>query len=130
MELVAATLAVVEAAGALGRVVFSSFDESLLVEMRRESPRAALAVLWTEPAIHDALRLAERVSARTLHVRKDVVRAATVAQAAAAGVEVRAWTVNDPVDSQRLADAGVAGIFTDFPERFLHTFTTSSQPNG
>ncbi len=126
-SLVDATLAVVAAAGALDRVVFSSFDGSLLVELHARCPRAALAVLWTEPAILDALRLAERVSARTLHIRKDAVRGEVIAQAAAAGVEVRAWTVNDPIDSKRLVEAGATGIFTDFPERFLHTDTPGSQ---
>jgi glycerophosphoryl diester phosphodiesterase len=64
--------------------------------------------------------LAQRVGARTLHVRKDVVTRGLVETAGAAGLAVLAWTVNDLGESRRLDAAGVDGIFTDFPERFLH----------
>jgi glycerophosphoryl diester phosphodiesterase len=30
------------------------------------------------------------------------------------------WTVNAPAEFTRLVAAGAAGIFTDYPERFLH----------
>jgi glycerophosphoryl diester phosphodiesterase len=121
--------AVVEAAGATGRVVFSSFDPGALDRLRRHAPGAALAVLWDdasaggsdEASMGAAVRWAERVGARALHVRKDCVTPAAMAVARAAGLPVRAWTVNDPADSTRLAAAGVEGIFTDYPERFLHT---------
>jgi glycerophosphoryl diester phosphodiesterase len=121
--------AVVEAEGATGRVVFSSFDPGALGRLRRHAPGATLAVLWDqapgggsgEVSMAAAVRLAERVGARALHVRKDCVTPAAMAVAHAAGLPVRAWTVNDPTDSTRLASAGVEGIFTDFPERFLHS---------
>jgi glycerophosphoryl diester phosphodiesterase len=67
------------------------------------------------------LRLAERVGARALHLRKDAVDGATMRAAAGAGLPVRAWTVNDPGETAHLVDLGVDGIFTDFPERFLHS---------
>jgi glycerophosphoryl diester phosphodiesterase len=116
----ARTLAVVERAEALGRVVFSSFEPESLVRLRACSPHAEVAVLWQRPRLAAALRLAERVGARALHVRKDAVSAAGVREAAAAGLTVRAWTVNDPGDFRRLAECGVSGVFTDLPERFLH----------
>jgi glycerophosphoryl diester phosphodiesterase len=54
-----------------------------------------------------------------LHLRKDVVTRACVAAAVRAGLTVRAWTVNDAAEMPPLEDAGVSGIFTDYPERFL-----------
>jgi glycerophosphoryl diester phosphodiesterase len=114
-------LAAVESAGALGRVVFSSFDPAALGRLRARSRAATLAVLWEREAIADALELAERVAARALHLRKDAVTSDALARTVRAGLPVRAWTVNDPAESARLRAAGVAGIFTDFPERFLHT---------
>jgi glycerophosphoryl diester phosphodiesterase len=114
-------LAVVEAAGALGRVVFSSFEAAALRRLRSRSETAALAVLWEREAIAEALALAGRVGARALHLRKDAVTPEVLASTSRAGLPVRAWTVNDPSETARLRAAGVAGIFTDFPERFLHT---------
>jgi glycerophosphoryl diester phosphodiesterase len=69
----------------------------------------------------DAIRVAERVAARALHLRKDGASAAALAAARAAGLSVLLWTVNDPAELARVAGPGVDGIFTDFPERFLHT---------
>ena len=113
------TLAVVEAAKATDRVVFSSFDPQALVRIRARARDARMAVLWEEPAIADAVRWAERVGARTLHVRKDVITKDTVVAARAAGLGVFAWTVNDRAESSRLEEAGIEWVFTDFPERFL-----------
>jgi len=114
-------LAVVATAGALARVVFSSFDRRLLERLRKRSAEAELAVLWERRRVDDALRLAQRVGARALHLRKDAVSRERVAAAARAGLAVRAWTVNDAEEMGRLVDAGVTGIFTDHPERFLHS---------
>jgi len=117
--LVERALAVVEAAGAGARVVFSSFDASSLVRLRGRAAGARLGVLWEDAPIAEAVRLAERVGARTLHVRKDAIAEPVVDKARAAGLGVFGWTVNDPGESRRLEAAGVEGIFTDFPERFL-----------
>jgi glycerophosphoryl diester phosphodiesterase len=115
----ARTLAVVEAAGALERVVFSSFAFAALERLRACSVRAALAVLWEHAPIPEAVRRAERVAARALHLRKETATPEAIAIAAAAGLPVRAWTVNAPGEFNRLAAAGVDGVFTDYPERFL-----------
>ena len=115
----ARALAIVDAAAAAGRVVFSSFDPHVLVRLRARAPGARIGVLWEGTRIEEAVRLAERVGARTLHVRKDVVTRTRVETARAAGLAVLAWTVNDPGESRQLEAAGIEGIFTDFPERFL-----------
>lgn len=116
----ARALDVVERGAALDRVVFSSFAPSALERLRQRSSAAELAVLWEREPIANALRLAERVGARALHLRKDVVDRAAMHAAAGAGLAVRAWTANDPAETAHLIGLGVHGIFTDFPERFLH----------
>lgn len=115
----AAALAVVESAGALGRVVFSSFELVSLERLRARASEAELAVLWETGPAADALRCAKRVGARALHVRKDGVDDAIRAAATAEGLALRVWTVNQPVELERFGPAGVDGVFTDFPERFL-----------
>lgn len=112
-------LAIVDAAAAAARVVFSSFDPHVLVRLRARAAGARIGVLWEDTRIEEAVHLAERVGARTLHVRKDVVSRTLVETAGAAGLAVLAWTVNDPGESRHLEAVGVEGIFTDFPERFL-----------
>jgi glycerophosphoryl diester phosphodiesterase len=116
----ACALAVVDTAGALERVVFSSFAPEALKRLRALTADAVLAVLWEDPAQTEALRLAERVRARALHVRKDAVTPSGVVAAHAAGLVVRAWTVNEREDFDRVSAAGVDAVFTDHPERFLH----------
>jgi glycerophosphoryl diester phosphodiesterase len=119
-ELEARALAVVEEAGALERTVFSSFAMDALERVRARSAVARLAVLWETERVDDAIAWARRVGARALHLRKDRVTPEALAAAAAAGLPVRAWTVNERGEMDRLVAAGVEGIFTDFPERFLH----------
>ena len=113
-------LAVASAADALGRIVFSSFDPTILERLRARSPEATLAVLWEEAPLPEALAFAGRVGARALHLRKDAATPAAIAAAARAGLPVRVWTANDPAEIRALVVAGVEAVFTDFPERFLH----------
>jgi glycerophosphoryl diester phosphodiesterase len=116
----AAALAVVERAGALGRVVFSSFEMDALDRLRTRSGTATLAVLWETESLDEAVRQMERVDARALHLRKDAATPSVLAKAASRSITVRVWTVNQPADFRRLATARVDAIFSDFPERFLH----------
>ncbi len=114
-------LDVVERAGARGRVVFSSFDAASLVRLRGLSGAADLAVLWAGRSIVKAIALARRVAARNVHLRKSRTAPAGIAAGHAAGLGVRVWTVNTAADFGRLTAAGVDGVFTDYPERFLQT---------
>ena len=113
------TLEVVEAAGALGRVVFSSFDAESLRRLRALSREAELAVLWSGRSYGKALGLADRFAAKSVHLRNDVAVTDAVARVHEAGLSVRVWTVNTPEDFAFLTNAGVDGVFTDYPERFL-----------
>src|SRR5205823_8168428 len=100
-----------------------------LLVVRRGRPRAAARALDGRVArrsvgqrpVADAVARAERVAARALHLRKDYVTPGALAAAAAARLPVRAWTVNERGEIDRLVAAGVEGIFTDFPERFLQS---------
>lgn len=112
-------LETVEAAGALGRVLFSSFQAVSLRRVRGLSPKAELAVLWSGLSITRALTLAGSVNATSLHLRKTSAAPKAIAAGHAAGLTVRVWTVNAPADFARLTSGGADGVFTDYPERFL-----------
>ncbi len=124
------TLAVVERAGALGRVVFSSFLPESLVRLRALSSGADVAVLSDDEPVEALVRKAERVGARALHVRNATVTAHEVAVAHRAGLAVRVWTVNEQDEFVRIRNTGADGIFTDFPERFLHNAPSSDAGPG
>jgi glycerophosphoryl diester phosphodiesterase len=106
-------------AGALRRVVFSSFDAESLRRLRALAPDADLGVLWSGRAYAKALALADGLGAKSVHLRKDSVVPAAVAAAHDAGLSVRVWTVNTAADLAFLTSAGIDGVFTDYPERFL-----------
>jgi glycerophosphoryl diester phosphodiesterase len=114
-------LDVVARAGALGRVVFSSFDAASLRRLRALSREADLAVLWGARSIVRAVSLAGRVGARSLHIRTSRAVTTAIATGHAAGLAVRVWTVNARGEFTRLTDAGADGVFTDYPERFLQS---------
>jgi glycerophosphoryl diester phosphodiesterase len=103
----------------LGRVVFSCFALEPLLRLRMLSSEAAVAVLWDSGPVADALRCANSVGARALHLRKEAVPDEEIARVTAGGLPVRVWTVNEQGESARLAALGVEAIFTDYPERFL-----------
>jgi glycerophosphoryl diester phosphodiesterase len=48
--------------------------------------------------------------------------AAVVSSANDAALGVLVWTVNEPEDAAMLAEAGVAGIFTDVPLSMVELF--------
>ncbi|HWP66100.1 MAG TPA: glycerophosphodiester phosphodiesterase family protein [Candidatus Limnocylindria bacterium] len=115
----ARALEVVRAAGALERIVFSSFDPDALHRLRGLTADAQLGVLWARSTLSPAIALAKRVAARGLHLRKTLASPEHLAAAREAGLLTRVWTVNEPREFARLKRAGVDGVFTDYPERFL-----------
>src|SRR5262249_17257320 len=90
-ELEARALAVVEAAGALPRTIFSSFAMDALERVRARSAAARLAVLWETERVEDAVAWARRVGARALHLRKDATSPRALEAAASAQLAVRVW---------------------------------------
>jgi len=123
-RLVERALAVVAGAGALDRVVFSSFDRSSIEMLRASSRDAVIGVLWSSNPVPEGIAFARRVGARALHLRKEAATVAAIASAADAGLETRVWTVNAQDEFARFVAAGASGIFTDHPERFLQTVPT------
>ncbi|MEM1215101.1 MAG: glycerophosphodiester phosphodiesterase family protein, partial [Bacteroidota bacterium] len=47
----------------------------------------------------------------------ELLQPASVDSLHARGLQVIAWTVNDPAQMRRLLDLGVDGIITDYPDR-------------
>jgi glycerophosphoryl diester phosphodiesterase len=111
------------------QVIVSAFDPRQLVEVRRFSRRVATAVL-TRERLADPVGVVRALEADAYHPawasvvgrrpwqpwRQRPDRAA-VESLRGAGIAVNVWTVNAPRRMRALADAGVSGLFTDYPNR-------------
>jgi len=60
-----------------------------------------------------------RAGGRQLAPRGDLVTSDLIAKAHRAGLQVVAWTVNEPEQMRRLVGIGVDGIMTDYPDRLV-----------
>jgi glycerophosphoryl diester phosphodiesterase len=130
-DVVRRVLETLDAAGAdPERIAIKAFDWEVLREVARQRPglrricltapdTAATPDIWWGRDI--TTRLPEAVAetgAYAWSAFHRTLNAENVARAKKLGLQVLAWTVNDPADFDRLAPL-VNGIVTDFPSRFL-----------
>jgi glycerophosphoryl diester phosphodiesterase len=98
--------------------VILSFDPAVLDSVNRLDRTIMTGFLCEHPST-DLVERAVRVGARQICPRGDLITSALVDQAHHAGLQVVAWTVNEPDQMTRLIDAGVDGIMTDYPDRLV-----------
>lgn len=97
-------------------VLVSSFDRRELREFHARRPAVPCAPL------HHRLRRgmaaeARKLDAWSINVAEGLVDRALIERLGAAGFPVLAYTVNDAARAAQLAELGVGGVFTDFPDR-------------
>jgi glycerophosphoryl diester phosphodiesterase len=97
----------------------SSFHRTELAQLRLRQLRKGLLVTRPFPGWE---RLASRLRVRSIHIALRHTRAAFVQRAHLLGYEVFVYTVNAAADFARMRDAGVDGVFTDFPDRMMKPF--------
>lgn len=99
-------------------VYVSSFWYEALAGARSVSPNLRRAyVFGAAPDIASLLAQARSLDLWALHPERHYVTPARVAAAHGASFRVNTWTVNDPAEIARLAEWGVDGIMSDYPER-------------
>ncbi|MFI7438591.1 glycerophosphodiester phosphodiesterase family protein [Nonomuraea indica] len=110
--------------GRLDNAAILSFDWRIVghaAAMAPGTPRFALIELdtlhWHDDLGADIPAAARDAGATTLSPEHVMVDEPLMAQAAAAGLDVAVWTVNDPALGARMLDLGVTGIVTDYPDR-------------
>lgn len=139
----ARVVADVRAAGLARSVLVSSFDHAQLVEVRRLDLDIATGVLSSGRLARVADYLA-LLDADTYHpgchgevdslgfgsVRGtlDAASRAAIAELAAAGRMIFAWTCNDAHRMAALAGSGVTGIITDYPNRAVTALHVHHEP--
>lgn len=110
-----ASLAVLQAAGVLERVLFSSFLPDVVREIGRQAPEARRYLLlerWdaTVPA------LVRELGAGGVCLRDDAATAGALSELAEAALPVVVWTVDDPARIRALLRARVVAIITNRPD--------------
>ncbi len=113
-------LAALAVAATAGRenVLFSSFDWTLLRELRRRSPKVHLAPLAQRfsPEFEQAAR---ELAAWSLHIAQraapGVARATACSPRGRQGPPILVYTVNEAARARTLFARGVSGVFTDRP---------------
>jgi glycerophosphoryl diester phosphodiesterase len=99
----------------------SSFSEDCLRRVRELDPQLPLELLvGIDPLpadeIANLIRRAHRLGARLLAPSSGGITPELVAAAAAAGLALVCWTVDDRDDMKRMLDLGVRAITTNYPE--------------
>ncbi len=110
-------------------ILVSSFDHRQLAEVRRLDPGIRIGALIVGLPVNDAA-FAAALGAYSLHLSLEFIDRRLVADAHARGLQVFVFTVNHPEDIRKMAQLGVDGVFTDFPERVLGLYPQTRPPLG
>jgi glycerophosphoryl diester phosphodiesterase len=113
-----AVVAALRDQNASARIVILSFDPSTLDSVHRLDSTMMTGFLCEHPS-SDLVERTVRAGARQLVAGGDLITPAVVDKAHHAGLQVVAWTINEPEQMRRLIAAGVDGIITDYPDRLL-----------
>ena len=111
------------------QVVVPTFHAETITEFREACPEVATAAVEDEVRLFyilNLLRLGDtyRSPALAFQVPEysgdlQVVTPRFVRSAGRQGIQVHPWTINEPAQMQRMIEAGVPGIITDYPDRLL-----------
>jgi glycerophosphoryl diester phosphodiesterase len=113
-----ALISALRESGEIARTVVISFDPEILVKARNIEPTLMTGLLF-DGQIPDPLGKASEIGARQIAVRGDLVTPRLLKEARSSDLQVVCWTVNHPGHMRLLAEAGVDGIMSDYPDRLM-----------
>lgn len=99
-------------------ILISSFDHRQLVDLRRLSSRWQLAPIISGTLINSD-QLIEEIKPYSVHFDDDYLDPELITQIQNQNVRVMVFTVNDIEQATSLKNAGINGIFTDYPSQLL-----------
>ncbi len=112
-------MALIEKLEMFDSVIVSSFNHDYLVRAKKINPKVTTAALVTN-GVSDPVALLTKLGAQAYNPGIDGIGdLSKIRLVRAAGLDVYVWTVNDETIMRKLIDAGVSGIFTDYPQRGL-----------
>ncbi|MZQ86140.1 glycerophosphodiester phosphodiesterase [Paenibacillus sp. 5J-6] len=113
-----ALLAFLRESGRMEDVVISSFDHKVIKRIKLAEPEVKVGLLYAANLIdHAAYAQQIGVEVHSLHPQHHHFEKEDGVSAAEAGLATYPWTVNVVRDFQKMIDAGVTGIITDFPAK-------------
>jgi glycerophosphoryl diester phosphodiesterase len=107
---------IIRATGMRERTLVSSFHHDYLRRARAHDPDIALGVLVENP-VADPVKLVGEIGAQSYHPHTSAIERHEIRRLRESGLHVLVWVVNQKEDMRRYLDAGVRGLFTDFPQR-------------
>ncbi len=126
MDCIAQAWALIEQMGAQPWVGFNDGNLAYMAAVKRLAPE--IPVFWdrgAETDLAEDLRMARQHGFESLVYHHAGITAAKIARVQQAGLEVGAWTVNDPAMMKRFLEMGIDRIYTDAPLRLLVLQTES-----
>lgn len=98
------------------RVVISSFNHYSVARVKQLAPEMKTAILYAS-GLFKPWTYARRIGAKALHAHHSTVTPNLVDEARQNDVIYTPYTVNQPYEMERLLQAGVEGIITNYPDR-------------
>lgn len=108
----------------LEKVVVSAKHWPPLEVVRSELPEAAVAPIFGGLELRDPVAAARRIRARAIHANRRRCDVRFVERSHAAGLRVRAYTVNEGAQLDALRRVGVDGVFSDDPGALVDHLAT------
>jgi glycerophosphoryl diester phosphodiesterase len=102
----------------LERTVFSAFDQRLLRRVRELAPDTRIGILHGRGNKDNPFQLARELGAESLHIQKELATPPVIERSAQIGLKTLVWTVNEVSEMEKFLKLGIAGIFSDYPEKF------------
>jgi glycerophosphoryl diester phosphodiesterase len=109
------TVALIAELGMVDQVMISSFNHTYIQKVKSLNPAIVTAAL-VEKADPDPAALLRRTGAQAYNPDVKVITPEVIRSLRGQGFDVYVWTVNDAATMKKLIDAGVSGIFTDYPQ--------------
>jgi glycerophosphoryl diester phosphodiesterase len=136
------TIEAIRELGMERETLITSFDHVLLADVRRRDNAIATGVLTAE-RLYRPRDYVQALGADAFHpactAHSDVIRrgvspddldTAMIRHLTGAGLMVNVWTENVEARMHALIDAGVTGVFTDYPNRLAHVMATTGRSNA
>ncbi len=108
------------------RVILSSFNHYSLVKCKSISNDIKTAILYME-GLYKPWEYAQSIGAQGLHPYFHAAKSPIVYEAQSCGIDVRPFTVNDPLVMKQMFSDSVAAIITDFPERAIELYNDKKE---
>ena len=95
---------------------YSSFNHYSIAKILELDPKASTGILYAD-VIYDVVNYAKKIGTGALHPATFHVQMADfLQQYVESDLAVHVWTVNDKAEIERLMDAGVDAVITNYPD--------------